>query len=150
MTDTQNGSIDARPCQFALSSEALNSAAFREMLFSTGAGAFCSFEGWVREENEGRRVVELAFTTYPQLAEKVGSRMVATAIESFDLRGAILRHRVGALRLGDLAVWIGATAAHRESAFAGCRWLIEEVKRDLPIWKRESYADGSHSWVNHA
>lgn len=113
----------------------------------TGAGAVVSFDGRVRDHNEGRRVCKLAYSAYPALALSEGEDVVAEAIAKFDLTTAACWHRVGDLTLGDVAVRVWAAAAHRGEAFAGCRYIIDEVKSRVPIWKKETYADGPSEWV---
>ena len=82
------------------------------------------------------------------LAESEGETILAEAIERFRVREARCIHRVGSLAIGDLAVWAGVSADHRDAAFAACRWIIDEVKRRVPIWKNEHYADGESGWLH--
>ena len=113
----------------------------------TAAGAVVSFDGRVRDHNEGRRVCGLAYSAYPALALSEGERIVAEAITRFELTAAACCHRLGELALGDVAVRVWAAAAHRGEAFAGCRYIIDEVKARVPIWKKEAYVDGPSEWV---
>lgn len=112
------------------------------------AGAFCTFEGWVRDHHQGRSVRGLRYEAFAELAERAGRELVATAIRRFELRVAAAVHRVGELHVGDIAVWIGVAADHRAAAFEACRWLIDRIKEEVPIWKYEHYADGSAGWVS--
>jgi len=89
----------------------------------------------------------LDYEAYAPLAEKEGARILAEAREKFSVFGAMCVHRVGALALGDLAVWVGVTAAHRGAAFDACRYIIDEAKARVPIWKKEHYADGATVWI---
>jgi len=134
-------------CQFSLTAEPLNTAALSGPLSNDAAGAFVSFEGWVRNHNAGKPVIALEYDVYPSLALKEGERIVATAIEQFDLIGAIACHRYGRLQLGDITVWVAATATHRRQAFAGAAYIIDEIKHRLPIWKKEYYATAPAAWV---
>jgi molybdopterin synthase catalytic subunit len=109
-------------------------------------GAVVSFVGLVRDHHGGRRVARLEYSAYGPMAEAECARIVAEAESRWPVRIA-LEHRVGALEIGDAAVAVAAGAAHRDEAFAACRYLIEEVKRRVPIWKKEFYADGSVEWV---
>jgi len=111
------------------------------------AGACVTFEGWVRNLNEGRPVRALEYEAYVPLAEKEGERIVAEARGKFPIIAASCVHRTGALGLGELAVWVGVTAEHRGAAFDACRYIIDEAKARVPIWKRELYSDGSSTWV---
>jgi molybdopterin synthase catalytic subunit len=113
----------------------------------TDMGALVSFEGVVRDHNEGRPVVLLEYSAYAVLAENEGTRIVEEAIARFGLTDAACIHRIGALHPGDIAVRVWAAAAHRGEAFAGCAFIIDEVKHRVPIWKKETYATGEQSWV---
>ena len=110
-------------------------------------GGIASFLGVVRNHHEGREVLELDYSAYGGMAEAECARIVAEAEGRW--RVAVgLRHRVGTLAVGDVAVAVAAASAHRDEAFAACRYVIEEVKRRVPIWKRERYADGTVVWVD--
>jgi molybdopterin synthase catalytic subunit len=109
-------------------------------------GAVTSFLGLVRNHHGGREVARLEYSAYSAMAEAECARIVAEAEARWPVRIA-LEHRIGALAIGDAAVAIAAGAAHREEAFAACRFVIEEVKRRVPIWKKEFYADGTIEWV---
>src|SRR5204863_9618342 len=106
--------------------EPFNPAALQATLLDSAAGACVTFEGWVRRENEGHAVQSLEYEAYVPLAEKEGARILAEAREKFTLLGAAAVHRVGHLALGEAAVWVGVTAAHRGAAFEACRFIIDE------------------------
>jgi molybdopterin synthase catalytic subunit len=110
-------------------------------------GGTACFAGAVRNHHAGREVRRLEYSAYGTMAEAECERIVTEAERRWPVRVA-LRHRVGALAVGDLAVVVAAASAHREPAFAACRHVIEEVKRRVPIWKREYYADGTVEWVD--
>ncbi len=131
---------------FRLSDTPFDIAPLRDALDDARAGAFAAFEGRVRNHNDGRAVDGLHYEAYMALAEAEGERVLAEACERFDLLGARCVHRTGDLGIGDLAVWVGVTAAHRDAAFAACRYIIDEVKARVPIWKRERYAGGGEDW----
>ena len=133
---------------FAFSREPLAPAALARALEDESCGALVSFEGWVRDHNDGRRVERLDYEAYEALATKEGERIVAEALERFAVTRAGCVHRLGALALGDLAVWVGVSAAHRGAAFEACRWIIDEVKDRVPIWKKEFYPEGDSGWIN--
>jgi sulfur-carrier protein adenylyltransferase/sulfurtransferase len=133
---------------FRLSSEPLDPAALRVALADRSCGGYASFEGWVRDHNEGRRVRHLEYEAFEPLAVKEGERVLAEAVERFGVERAACVHRVGDLALGELAVWVGVSARHRHEAFLACRYIIDEVKHRLPIWKKEHYEDGDSGWVN--
>jgi molybdopterin synthase catalytic subunit len=109
-------------------------------------GGIASFLGVVRDHHEGRRVLHLEYSAYEPMAEAESARIVAEAESRWPVRVA-LRHRLGDLRVGDVAVGIAAAGAHRGAAFDACRYVIEETKRRVPIWKKEFYADGTVVWV---
>jgi molybdopterin synthase catalytic subunit len=109
-------------------------------------GALASFLGLVRNHQDGRRVVGLDYSAYGPMAEAVSQEIALEAESRWDVTVA-LQHRIGQLAVGDTAVAIVAASAHREEAFLACRYVIEEVKRRVPIWKKETYADGSVVWV---
>jgi molybdopterin synthase catalytic subunit len=110
-------------------------------------GAVASFVGVVRDHHAGRRVVELAYESYGPMAEAECARIIAEAESRWPVRVA-LKHRLGRLLVGDSAVAIVAAGAHRAEAFEACRYVIEELKSRVPIWKRERYADGTEAWVD--
>jgi len=133
---------------FSFSSGPLEPGRYREALGDPSAGGYASFEGWVRDHNEGRTVQRLEYEAFEALAIKEGERIVAEAVARFGVTRAACVHRVGSLAIGDLAVWVGVSSAHRGEAFAACRYIIDEVKHRVPIWKKEHYTDGDSGWVN--
>ncbi len=133
---------------FSFSQAPLEPGSLRDALADASSGGYASFEGWVRDHNEGHRVRRLEYEAFEALAVKEGERIVAAAIERFGARRAACVHRVGDLAIGDLAVWVGVSAEHRDEAFAACRYIIDEVKHRLPIWKKEHYENGDSGWVN--
>lgn len=133
---------------FDLSDQPLDLAALARALDSASAGACVTFEGRVRNHNEGRRVERLGYQAYASLARAEGERIVAEARARYAIEHAVCVHRVGTLSIGDVAVWVGVSAAHRDAAFAACRYVIDEIKRRVPIWKNEFYADGESGWLH--
>lgn len=134
--------------RFTLANQPFDIAPLRQRLQRDAAGAFASFEGWVRDHNGGRGVEGLRYEAYVALAEAEGEKILDEAMAKFDIVDAACVHRVGDLAIGDLAVWTGASAAHRDAAFAACRYIIDEVKSRVPIWKHERYADGQADWLH--
>jgi molybdopterin synthase catalytic subunit len=110
-------------------------------------GAIASFLGMVRNHHGNRAVQRLHYSANGPMAEAECARIVAEAESRWQVAVA-LRHRTGRLEVGETAVAIVAASAHRDEAFAACRWVIEAVKRRVPIWKQEFYADGSVAWVD--
>jgi len=133
--------------RFELSSAAVDLAAQRDHLRHAASGGYCAFEGWVRNSNEGREVDGLSYEAYAELAVAEGERIVAEAIERYGVTDARCVHRTGDLKIGDMAVWVGASAPHRDEAFRACRYIIDEIKHRLPIWKKEHYVTGESDWV---
>jgi molybdopterin synthase catalytic subunit len=123
-------------------------ATLRAGLLDPGVGAYASFEGWVRQHNDGRPVSGLRYEAYAALAAAEGERILLQALHDFDILDARCTHRTGDLVVGELAVWVGVTAAHRDPAFAACRFIIDAVKASVPIWKHERYAEGDADWLH--
>ena len=134
--------------RFRLSETPFDVAALRAELLDARVGAHASFEGWVRDHNDGRRVDGLRYEAYAALAEQEGERILSEACERFAILDARCVHRTGDLAIGELAVWVGVASAHRDAAFAACRFVIDEVKARVPIWKHERYAGGEAGWLH--
>ena len=133
---------------FRFSSTPLDESALRAELSDPACGGYAAFEGWVRDHNEGRRVRRLEYEAFEPLAIKEGERIIAEAAARFGVEHAACVHRIGALEIGEKAVWVGVTARHRDEAFRACRYIIDEVKHRVPIWKKEHYENGDSGWVN--
>ena len=134
---------------FSLTDQPIDAAALRAQLAHRAAGACVTFEGWVRDHNDGRSVKALEYEAYPALALSEGEAILSEARERFTMIEAICVHRVGHLEIGEMAVWVGVSAAHRDAAFDACRAIIDQVKARVPIWKKEEYVDGEQGWVNN-
>ena len=135
---------------FAISALAIDPAALKSHLSAASAGACVCFEGWVRDRNDGEAVTALEYETHEALAVKEGDKVLAEAVGRLAIARADCVHRVGRLAIGDCAVWVGVSAAHRGAAFDACRYIIDEIKQRLPIWKKEHYEGGAAGWVNCA
>jgi molybdopterin synthase catalytic subunit len=129
-----------------LSATPIDLATLIARIESPAHGGVASFLGQVRDHKDGRTVRRLEYSAYSPMAEEECARIVAEAETRWPVRLA-LAHRVGALAIGDVAVAVAAAGAHRDEAFAACRFVIEEVKRRVPIWKKEFFADGGVEWV---
>lgn len=127
---------------------AIDPATLQRALANPAAGGYCAFEGWVRNENEGHVVERLEYEAYEPLCVTEGEKVLAEAQQQFPFLAAHCVHRVGLLEIGECAVWIGVVSAHRDEAFKACRFIIDEIKVRLPIWKKEHYANGDSGWVN--
>ena len=122
--------------------------------FSSGnsCGAVVSFAGIVRDYDEGRRVKKLYYECYPSMAAKMISQLIIQARQKWAVDEIRILHRVGYLKIGETAVAIAVSSAHRDEAFECCRFLIEHIKKEVPIWKKQSFVDGTSEWVlcNHS
>lgn len=125
----------------------LDLATLSREVASADRGALASFVGVVRDHHAGRTVLGLEYSAYGPMAEARCAAIVTEAAERWPVRIA-LAHRVGALMVGDAAVIVVAASAHRAPAFDACRWVLEAVKSEVPIWKRERYVDGTEAWVD--
>jgi molybdopterin synthase catalytic subunit len=115
---------------------------------SDGAGATSLFLGTVRDINDGRAVTGMEYTAYGAMAERELAKIAAEAVERFGGVALSVEHRIGVLALGDVSVAIAAAHPHRRDALDATRFVIEELKKRVPIWKREHYADGTREWVD--
>ena len=141
--DRRSGKLD-----FDITDQGIDVDALQRRLESGRAGAYAAFQGWVRNHNDGRDVVSLEYEAYGPIAVSEGERVLAEALQRFNLLKVAAFHRIGHLQIGDCAVWVGVSAAHRGDAFDGCRYVIDELKSRLPIWKKEHYAGGDSGWIN--
>ena len=133
---------------FQITSLPIDLEAFRKQLLDRSCGAYVQFDGWVRDHNEGQQVLRLEYEVYEPMAVKGGSRVIEEAIERFGISNAFGIHRSGLMELSDVAVVVGVSSPHRDAAFEACRYIIDQVKVRLPIWKKEYYANGAAEWVN--
>ena len=132
---------------FRLTTDPIDSSALRAAAGDPHAGAVSVFEGTVRNHHQGRQVVRLEYEAHAAVAEKEGQRIVDDAIERFGLDCAQAIHRTGSLEIGESAVIVAVSSPHRAESFEACRFIIDEIKHRLPIWKKEFYPDGSSDWV---
>lgn len=135
---------------FALLDKPINDRRLKLALLDDQSGALATFEGWVRNHNNARPVTKLTYYGYEKLAINQGEKLITQAKQQFDIINAVAIHRIGDLAIGDMAVWIGVTAHHRYPAFDACRWLLDAIKADIPVWKQEFYADSEESlWLSN-
>lgn len=133
---------------FQIFDQALDPATLAQQLADPTCGGYVSFEGWVRNHQDGRSVIALEYEVYRPMAMSEGHNVLAEACQRFDVVDVAAVHAQGRLDIGDLAVWVGAVAHHRAAAFDACRYAIDQIKVRLPIWKKEFYTDGHSGWVN--
>lgn len=115
---------------------------------SERAGAVSLFLGTVRDTSDGHSVAGIDYTAYTAMAEAELGRIVGEAGTRFDVTALVVEHRIGALALGEVSVGIAAAHVHRAPALDSIRYVIEEIKKRVPIWKLEHYTDGTQSWVD--
>ena len=113
-------------------------------------GAVVLFLGTVREQNDGRLVTGIDYAAYQAMAERELERIVQECCDRFDTEHVAVEHRTGRLDIGDISVAIAAAHPHRAQAYDASRYVIEEIKRRLPIWKQEQYVDGTREWTGQA
>ena len=113
------------------------------------AGGIVLFTGVVRDHDKGEHVTALSYTAHPTAAEEL-RRVAERVVAAFDVHAIAAVHRVGDLTIGDLAVVVAVSSAHRATAFDACRALIDELKQTVPIWKHQRFAHGVSEWVNSA
>ena len=134
---------------FALLDIAIDEKKLKAMLDDDSCGAFVSFEGRVRNHNNATSVERLSYYGYEALAINQGRQIIEDAKLKFGITHAIAIHRIGALEIGDIAVWIGVVSAHRYPAFDACRWILDTIKADIPIWKQEYCENEPSKWLSN-
>ena len=110
------------------------------------SGASILFLGRVRKYSEGKKVSWLEYEAYEEMAERKVQALVDSALQSWPLEGIQILHRLGRVNLGEIAVAIDVRSAHRNEAYQASRYLIEEIKHNVPIWKKEYFEDGTSEW----
>lgn len=105
-------------------------------------GAVCVFDGIVRNNTRGRETLYLDYEAYREMALEQMRGLAAEAVAKFGVREVALLHRLGRLRVGETSVLVAVASAHRGAAFEACRWVIDTLKKQVPIWKKETFADG--------
>ena len=133
---------------FVISKTPLEDIDFKKGWAYPQAGALATFEGWVRNTSEGKNVVALEYDVFAELAINEGNQILKEAKKKFPIIDARCYHRSGKLTVGQMAVWVGVVAIHRQEAFKACRYIIDELKARLPIWKKEFDADGNSGWIS--
>jgi molybdopterin synthase catalytic subunit len=133
----------------AVTTDVLDVAAHERAVASSAAGAVVSFSGVVRDHDHGRTVRRLEYEGHPSAAE-VLRQVVEEIADDPDVYAAAVSHRLGPLEIGDVALAVAVSTAHRAAAFAACARLVDEVKARLPVWKHQVFADGTDEWVNCA
>jgi molybdopterin synthase catalytic subunit len=130
-----------------ISAEPIDVVAHQRLVAQTSAGAVVTFCGAVRDHDGGRTVVSLEYVGHPS-AEDTIRAVAGRAAEKRGVLAVAVSHRVKTLAIGDTALVAVVSSGHREAAFGACARLVDELKRELPIWKRQVFGDGTDEWVN--
>jgi molybdopterin synthase catalytic subunit len=131
---------------FRVTHKALNLQELVAFVTDPEAGAIVTFVGTTRNNNEGRRVVALDYDAYPEMAEKELARIGDEAKKNWNIQRMAIVHRIGPVQITEPSVVIAVSAAHRADAFEACRFAIEEIKKTVPIWKKEVF-EGGEVWI---
>jgi len=142
--EAASGSARSRECEFtALTREPFDAQALIAAAKRPENGAVVVFDGIVRDNSRGRRTLHLDYEAYEEMAAKQLRALAAEARSRFGVRHVTIVHRLGRLQLGETSVLIVVASAHRAQAFDACRWAIDTLKKTVPIWKKETFADGA-------
>lgn len=129
-----------------LTTEPLDITSISRRVVPPECGATVTLDGYVRQWTKGKETLYLEYEAYEPMAIKEMEKLVAQAKEQFEIANIGIVHRLGRMEIGETSVVIAVAAPHRKAAFAACEWLIKELKRTVPIWKKEFYANGE-VWV---
>ncbi|MDQ2746003.1 MAG: molybdenum cofactor biosynthesis protein MoaE [Acidobacteriota bacterium] len=131
---------------YEITKEPLDVGAIARRVVPVECGAIVTLDGFVRQFTKGRETLYLEYEGYEPMALKEMGKLIGKAREQFEIAHVAIVHRLGKLEIGETSVVISVAAAHRRAAFAACEWLIVELKRTVPIWKKEVYQDGE-TWI---
>ena len=131
-----------------ITDKALDIGAICRDVSSDSSGAVAIFLGTVRSQNEGRAVSGIEYSAYTQMAEKEMLVILDEAATRYNVDDMIIEHRVGKLEIGDASIAVAVAHAHRHPALDALRYIIDQTKSRVPVWKLEHYADGTREWVN--
>jgi molybdopterin synthase catalytic subunit len=131
---------------FELTTETLDVGAIARRVVPPNCGAIVTLDGFVRQFTRGRETLYLVYEAYEPMALKEMENLMKQAHDQFEIESGGIVHRLGRLEIGETSIVISVAAPHRRAAFEACEWLIKELKRTVPIWKKEVYADGEE-WV---
>ena len=134
----------------SITSEPIDAGRLARLVRTDSDGAVLVFTGVVRNHDDGRSVGGLLYETYEAMAREALERICVEVLEANEVTDIAVEHRVGDLAVGDISVAIAVSAAHRDAAYRASREVIERLKREVPIWKRERYTDGEERWLEGA
>ena len=129
-----------------LTTEPLDIGAIARRVVPANCGAIVTLDGFVRQFTKGRETLYLVYESYQPMAVREMEKLIEAAKNQFAIENVGIVHRLGRLEIGETSVVISVAAPHRRAAFEACEWLIKELKRTVPIWKKEVYADGE-KWI---
>lgn len=132
---------------FEVTSNSIDLNSLTKKYSNEECGALVQFHGIVRNHNLGKKVRMLSYECFEEMALKEGEMILTDAVSKFGIKSAYCIHRYGDLEIGDVAVWIVVNGGHRDQAFKAARFIIDEVKLRVPIWKKEHYFEGDADWV---
>ena len=131
---------------YELTTETLDIGEIARRIVPSECGATVTLDGYVRQFTKGRETLYLVYEAYEPMAVREMEKLIAQAHEQFEIANVGIVHRLGKLEIGETSVVISVASPHRRAAFEACEWLIKELKRTVPIWKKEVYADGE-IWI---
>lgn len=134
---------------YELTHDTIDISAVARRVVPPDCGATVTLDGYVRQFTKGRETIHLVYEAYEPMALKEMQKLIERAKDQFEIDHVGIVHRLGKLEIGETSVVISVAAPHRRAAFAACEWLIRELKRTVPIWKKEVYADGE-VWIEGA
>ncbi len=130
-----------------ITQEAILPEVFLKTMPGPESGALATFFGIVRNHHEGKKVRQLHYECYPSMAQQQIERIKTRVTQRWELQEINILHRVGTLAVGEIAVAVSVASAHRAEAFAACSAVVDAIKHEVPIWKKEFYMDGTQAWV---
>lgn len=131
-----------------ITDQPIDHASLTEQVRSNLAGAVCTFLGTTREITGDRQTTHLDYEAYAGMAGRTLDNLERQARERWDLVEVAIAHRLGRVDLGEISVVVAVSSPHRKAAFEACQWLMDTIKQVVPIWKKETWADGSEEWVH--
>ena len=144
MAETVSGGLTSNGrMQIAITRDRIDASALMDGMKAGADGALCVFDGIVRNNTRGRRTLFLEYEAYEEMALQEMRELAAEALRRFGVREVALVHRLGRLYIGETSVLIVVASAHRGAAFDACRWVIDALKKTVPIWKKEQFEDGA-------
>ncbi len=132
---------------FKFTKETLIPHMLKDTLSDINAGGYVSFEGRVRKINNNQEVTHLRYEAYETLAYKEITKILNKTKTKFSIINVIIRHRIGIVKLGEISIWIGVCSIHRKNSFLACEYIIDNFKKNVPIWKEEFYRDKTSTWI---